>query len=641
MDIEVPARTPKTVSDIKRDGHYILGLETVLLTIYYPAAQGSCSGRAPSGQSKWSRQTWLPRPRILVSQGYGKFAGIGNLILPFFGATSMFTKLPAYRNARLAQHWPPFEDLHEACRNFKNASGPAPEVAAENPCFPLVIFSHGLGGSRTAYSSLCGEFASYGFVCVAVEHRDGSGARTFVNHAREGEGSMDEREKSGGIDHLPEQQENGFDMVDYVWSKNDPMDTSPNSEKGPDIKLRKAQINLRMSEVEEAYLVLCEIAGGNGEEVAKRSLRSKGFIGGSSRDLHGVDWKSWKGRVSLEHVTMVAPTLFADGFLLKCGKHTNLPPKQTGHSFGAATTVQTVRNTARFPWISQAIIYDIWGQPLKIPPSANSADLTLTDRINCPLLAINSEAFSYWKSNFDLVHDLAMEARSHNALAWLMTVRGTVHVSPSDFPILYPHLTSFALKMTANPRRALDINVNATLEFLNMVLPERLTQANPTMRSENFLELPPLGSKKVPTEQSRQPDDQWIAARLRIPHEVRYRLTPEFDKLKFKRERQRKIDQHHAHRSSQHGEEIWMHVAPARQEFTLHGTKGKPVTDLKAAGQTQPNLQADEIQCYGQDVAAHRTASSESARPGSQHPQRQKLRTKLAHQVTIATCGAQ
>jgi dienelactone hydrolase len=42
--------------------------------------------------------------------------------------------------------------------------------------FPVVIFSHGLGGCMEMYTALCQEIASEGFIVVAVEHGDGSGA---------------------------------------------------------------------------------------------------------------------------------------------------------------------------------------------------------------------------------------------------------------------------------------------------------------------------------------------------------------------------------------------------------------------------------------------------------------------------------
>jgi platelet-activating factor acetylhydrolase len=38
-----------------------------------------------------------------------------------------------------------------------------------------VIFSHGLGGSRTAYSQFCSRLAATGRVVLALEHRDGTG----------------------------------------------------------------------------------------------------------------------------------------------------------------------------------------------------------------------------------------------------------------------------------------------------------------------------------------------------------------------------------------------------------------------------------------------------------------------------------
>lgn len=46
--------------------------------------------------------------------------------------------------------------------------------------YPLALFSHGLGGSRHAYSTLCLDLSSHGVVVVAVEHTDGSAAGTWV-----------------------------------------------------------------------------------------------------------------------------------------------------------------------------------------------------------------------------------------------------------------------------------------------------------------------------------------------------------------------------------------------------------------------------------------------------------------------------
>lgn len=524
MDIEVPAENPRSFSNIRRHHQHLLKLETCLMAIYYPSDFGSGQGRDPAGYKHWSRETWLPRPRIQVAEGYSKFAGLPELTLvPFFASTTMFTKIPSYRNAAPAKHWPPADDAKSAGYKIKDQQGPPPFGERESPQFPLLIFTHGLGGSRTMYSSVCGEFASYGFIVCAIEHRDGSGPRTFVNHSKEGEGSIEEMDKHYHIDHGPTQKKQGYDKIDYVWPKDNPHDTMPENTEGVDRELRSAQLELRLAEIEAAYKVLKLICQGRGIEVAKKNLRRKGFIGSSSRGLDGVKWDAWRNLFHLDEVTIL------------------------GHSFGAATVVEVLRNARRFPWIGQGIIYDIWGAAVR------PLEGELRNSIHHPLLAINSEAFMYWQQNFDTVSDLTNEAKDHGCPAWLLTVRGTVHISQSDFSILYPHLCTILLKQTANPKRALDLNIGATLEFLKIVMKDRGAIIKRTMKDENILSVPV--QEELPTE--RKPPGKYIALRLHIPHEFTRRLIP-----KLEREVKRTV---HPEETSLE-KEIWMHVTSTPQE---------------------------------------------------------------------------
>lgn len=410
------------------------------------------------------------------------------------------------------------------------------------PCFPLLMFSHGLGGTRTTYSSVCGEFASYGFVVVAVEHRDGSGPRTFVNLPKDGKMT-----ENGNVDLSEEAKAKGYSRMDYVFPQCNPRDTMPGNDRGIDTELRAAQINLRLAEIEEAYHVMTLIHDGHGADLAASSLRLKsdGVIGGSSRGLKGIDWDAWEGRYHLRQVTML------------------------GHSFGAATTVEVLRHEERFDYIGQGIIYDIWGAAIQ-PPDCSGARC----KIRRPLLGINSEAFMYWPDNFKSVMGLCKEVKGQNALCWLMTVRGSVHISQSDFSLLYPKIASLLLKMTCNPRRAIDLNINASLEFLKLVMPARMAKMN-RGTDEHLLEVSTLD--KLPVE--HKPTDKWTAVRLRIPHEFRIRVTPQWVRRQRRQEKNQEAKLPRDPMGNvlegleklEVGEEVWMHVAPTKRELEEHG----------------------------------------------------------------------
>ncbi|KAI1608486.1 1-alkyl-2-acetylglycerophosphocholine esterase [Exophiala viscosa] len=517
IDLEVPAKQPRTFSDITRQKVHIIALETVLMTIYYPAQVDSMAHVDKSTVLQTFRPTWLSRPREQTSRGYAKFASLPeNVALAWFLCTTWFTKLPAFKNAHIAEHWPQHGAARENHRSHERHVGNPPPGGPEKPKFPLILFSHGLGGTRTAYSSVCGEFASHGFVVVALEHRDGSGPRTLINHPDNSPASRECVEKRGNVEHFKSSKEKPYDVVDFIFPKHDRNDTTPGHT--VDKELRRAQVDLRLAEIHEAYQVMQEICAGNGDKVAARNLRLKGAIGASKRGLEGIDWSTWTDRFHTQGVTMV------------------------GHSFGATTTVSLLRQREKFKYITQGIVYDIWGMAVLPPPDDPKY------RLHVPLLGINSEAFMYWRENLKVATDTIQEALDEGQPAWLMTVRGTVHISQSDFCILYPHVASLVMKMTIDPVRAIDLNIDASLDFLSRIMPEQIRNEQPFMRSvvdKRLLDLEVTHS--IPEE--HQPDPKYMAVKLKVKHEARKRLVPGTRRRYWERlEKSR--------------EEVWLHLSP-------------------------------------------------------------------------------
>ncbi|KAH7375231.1 platelet-activating factor acetylhydrolase [Plectosphaerella cucumerina] len=560
-EIESPVRHPGVVSELRRNNAPLLRLDTVLFGLYYPCEP---RGNDKAGRKAPSRASWLPRPRVATCKGYAKFMSIPHApVTAYIAATSMFTKLPAFRNARLARRVP-----EETARKTSAAGAAHPRddgsETTERPKFPVIIFSHGLGGSRTVYSSICGELASYGFIVVAVEHRDGSGARTYVNlpedkslsdsdsdnHLNVCDVSGKSPKKKGSLEQAHQHY-----SVDYLFPKDNAQDTAPHNAKGVDTKLRTAQISMRMAEIEEAYHILGEINSGRGESVAESNMRKKGFVGSSSKGLIGIDWDEWSGRMLLDNVTMM------------------------GHSFGGATVIQCLR-TRSLTWVGQGIALDAWG-----PATPELSEDV--GRISKPLLAVGSETFMHWQANFDRLVGLCEEAREEkpDALAWMMTIRGSTHLSQTDFAVVYSGWMDILAKNMVDPLRALYLTAATSLEFLKLTLPAT-HRARELWLDEGILKsIPPLAPNPGEEEglQDHRPDDKWIAVRLRVDNELSLRAK------NWLRRRKRALAPHRDGASDgfgrglaswERGDEVLMHFSPGQE--VVRGLAG-----LKPSGTAQ------------------------------------------------------
>jgi platelet-activating factor acetylhydrolase len=143
FDIEVPLATSRKFEVTETS------VETILVRLFYPCEKGGKS-----------RPSWLPQPSMEYAKGYAAF--LKQPILPAALAISM-----AVYNTTI----PAIEDAVPVAAGSLPAGGK----------MPVMVFSHGLGGSRNAYSQWCGTMASHGVFVAAIEHRDGSAPISIVN----------------------------------------------------------------------------------------------------------------------------------------------------------------------------------------------------------------------------------------------------------------------------------------------------------------------------------------------------------------------------------------------------------------------------------------------------------------------------
>ena len=306
------------------------------------------------------------------------------------------------------------------------------------------MFSHGLGGSRNAYSHLLGSLASFGIVAVAPEHRDGSAPISFV---RDGTESKSVAIEYRSISHSPSRE------VEDA---------------------RDDQLRIRLWELGLVHETLLRIDLADSiQNIASGSTTNKNGVQdglrmfSSSLDVHRPGSISW-----------------------------------SGHSFGAATVYQFVKSvyyhqSEGFPKVYKPLfipainssilrqitpcstisLLDLWTLPLR-----SDATKWLWEKpLPCydhggpggdNVLAILSEAFFKWKGNListkKAVSASPTSLRRHDPSQTpphIFYPVKSAHLSQSDFGILFPWATKKIFKVE-EPERIMKFNVMAVLAVM-------------------------------------------------------------------------------------------------------------------------------------------------------------------------------
>lgn len=152
FDLELPVENRRTFGDatLKSTGQPALCLDTVLVTLYYPAD--------PTQPGSGRRQPWVERPLNQTAAGYARFANQRPwLMKAIVWLFARGVRLPVEAERPLqssamstAADSPPLTDArsHDSHQTIVGTDdAPSPGKSR----FPVVVFSHGLSGTRTTY----------------------------------------------------------------------------------------------------------------------------------------------------------------------------------------------------------------------------------------------------------------------------------------------------------------------------------------------------------------------------------------------------------------------------------------------------------------------------------------------------------
>ncbi|PWA01390.1 hypothetical protein BB558_002511 [Smittium angustum] len=392
---------------------------TLFFRVYYPSmCLGSCK----------STIDWLPEPSSAYAVGYGNTLNLPRFIsLSVFGIVKNSVKQPVCVDSNILCH---------SCVGKNNC--------AENTCscdnsskFPVAIFSHGIMGNRTTYSSICRELASQGMVVIAIEHRDGSASATYLK----------DQEKT-----LLYQN---FEKYRSMKNNSPENKDSQMEEFGEErFAFQKRKLDFRLNELANVVEKLTEMNSIPKSDLNTNKSNSNGFI------KFGLS-----GKLNLSELTII------------------------GHSFGGSLALEAIKDKRFYKKESEnksifkaAVALDPWMFPVDKE----------TPIVDIPLLIIRSEHFQKWDSHYKLELEYFRKSKgTTDSIAltepgkmYSATILQAGHQQFSDVYLVFPwiaHIKGITFK--ADPIRVIQVTNLLIMEFLRNHLDHKFPDSN----SETFM----------------------------------------------------------------------------------------------------------------------------------------------------------
>lgn len=314
-----------------------------------------------------------------------------------------------------------------------------------------MIFSHGLGGSRNAYSHLIGSIASHGIVVIAPEHRDRSTPISFIRDVP----ATNESEKSN--------TKTSKRTVTYNRISHTP---SPEVEAG-----RTAQLKIRTYELGCIHDALLKMD----------SAANLTNLNASSAPLSCFSQKlaiHEPGSIAFAGHSFGAATMAQFIKTVYYSPASNNPPADYEPIFSPSSRSAIVKQiTPNTP----LVLLDMWCLPLRAKTTRWLWDKPLPCYASggpggCGVLAVESQAFVKWRVHLKATKRFLSPDPSQESTKQLLEADGrdpvhfyyptaSAHLSQSDFGILFPWVTKKVFA-SEEPERVMKLNVRAILQLL-------------------------------------------------------------------------------------------------------------------------------------------------------------------------------